>query len=54
LQFSQRDPRVSSTIVGMSDPRRIDQTARLAAYPIPGELWHRLRALISLGQMGAQ
>ncbi|HEX5332719.1 MAG TPA: aldo/keto reductase [Cellulomonas sp.] len=53
LQFSQRDPRVASTIVGMSQPSRIDLTAELAAYPIPGELWRRLRDLISQGQTGA-
>lgn len=53
LQFSQRDPRIASTIVGMSHPSRIDLTAELAAYPIPGELWRRLRDLISQGQTGA-
>jgi len=53
LQFSQRDPRVASTIVGMSHPSRIDRTAELAAFPIPSELWNRLRALVSQGQGGA-
>ena len=53
LQFSQRDPRVASTIVGVSHPSGIDLTAELAACPIPGELWRRLRDLISQGLTGA-
>jgi len=53
LQFSQRDPRVASTIVGMSHPSRIDRNSELAAFPIPSELWNRLRALVSQGQGGA-
>jgi D-threo-aldose 1-dehydrogenase len=39
LQFSLRDARVTSTVVGMSAPERIDQTLRLASWPIPDELW---------------
>jgi D-threo-aldose 1-dehydrogenase len=54
LQFSQRDPRVASTIVGMSNPSRIGQTAQLAACRIPDELWQRLHPLISPGHAGAQ
>ena len=42
LQFSLRDERVASTIVGMSDPKRIDQTLELAQWPIPTELWAEL------------
>ena len=45
LQFSLRDPRVTSTIVGVSAPERIDQTVRLAQTPIPEELWDELRPL---------
>jgi D-threo-aldose 1-dehydrogenase len=45
LQFSLRDPRISSTIVGMSRPERVDETLRLAAHPIPEQLWPRLEAL---------
>ncbi len=32
LQFSTRDPRVSSTIVGMSAPGRVDENVRLAEW----------------------
>jgi D-threo-aldose 1-dehydrogenase len=39
MQFSQRDERISSTLVGFSRPERIDQTIRLAQWPIPDELW---------------
>src|ERR687893_1677363 len=42
LQFSMRDPRVASTIVGFSRPERIGQTLVLAAEPIPEELFERL------------
>ena len=42
LQFSLRDARIVSTIVGMSRPERVQQTLKLAAHPIPDELWQRL------------
>jgi D-threo-aldose 1-dehydrogenase len=45
LQFSLRDPRITSTIIGMSKPERIQQTLELAAVPIPDELWPELDAL---------
>jgi D-threo-aldose 1-dehydrogenase len=42
LQFSVRDPRITSTIVGMSRPERVEQTLALAAFAIPDEVWPRL------------
>jgi D-threo-aldose 1-dehydrogenase len=45
LQFSMRDPRVASTIVGMTRPERVEQTLELAAEPVPEELWERLDRL---------
>jgi D-threo-aldose 1-dehydrogenase len=45
LQFSTRDPRIHSTIVGMSTPSRIAQTLVSYATPIPDELWARLEEL---------
>jgi D-threo-aldose 1-dehydrogenase len=45
LQFSMRDPRVVSTIVGMTRPERVKQTLDLAVHPIPDELWTRLDSL---------
>src|ERR671914_408405 len=47
LQFSMRDPRVISTIVGMSRPERVEQTLELAARPIPDELWSLLDSFIT-------
>lgn len=45
LQFSLRDPRITSTIVGMSRPERLAQTLALAAHPIPDALWPELAAV---------
>jgi D-threo-aldose 1-dehydrogenase len=45
LQFSLRDPRITSTIVGISRPERIAQTLELSRHPIPDELWAELDAL---------
>jgi D-threo-aldose 1-dehydrogenase len=49
LQFSLRDPRVVSTIVGISRPERVEQTIELATHPIPDELWPRLDSLVPPG-----
>ena len=45
LQFSMRDHRVASTIVGISRPERVQQTLELATHPLPNELWERLESL---------
>ena len=45
LQFSMRDPRVTSTICGVSKPERVTQTLEWAAYPIPATAWDELLAL---------
>jgi D-threo-aldose 1-dehydrogenase len=52
LQFSLREPRIASTIVGISEPGRVDQTLRLAQWPIPPELWDELEPLIAVGRNG--
>src|SRR5579883_3460960 len=39
LQYSLRDPRLVSTIVGISHPERLAQTVALARHPIPDEVW---------------
>ena len=49
LQFSLRDPRVVSTIVGISRPERVGQTLELATHPIPEELWERLDSFADPG-----
>jgi D-threo-aldose 1-dehydrogenase len=45
LQFSLRDPRVTSTIVGLSKPERVAETLELAAIPVPDALWASLDAM---------
>ncbi len=45
LQFSVRDPRVSSTVVGVSAPARSAETARLLSHQVPDELWAELDLL---------
>lgn len=45
LQFSMRDPRVTSTVVGMTRPERVAQTVELASTTIPDELWARIDAV---------
>jgi D-threo-aldose 1-dehydrogenase len=42
LQFSMRDPRITSTIVGITRPERVDQMTELSAYAIPDALWQEL------------
>ncbi|MCC7370667.1 MAG: aldo/keto reductase [Chloroflexi bacterium] len=45
LQFSMRDPRIASTIVGMTRVERIAETVALATHPIPDALWTALEPL---------
>ena len=47
LQFSLRDARIISTIVGISKPERLAQTIALACYPIPDALWQEIAAISS-------
>lgn len=42
LQFSLREPRITSTIVGFSRPERVQETLRLANQSIPEVLWKTL------------
>jgi D-threo-aldose 1-dehydrogenase len=52
LQFSTRDKRIASTIVGVSDPARIEQTLELANWPIPDAVWTKLNEIASRGRAG--
>ena len=45
LQFSMRDPRVHSTIVGINTVERAEKTAALAKMVIPDSLWEALDEL---------
>ena len=44
-QFSLRESRVASTIVGISAPERVEETVALARWPIPAVLWNELEPL---------
>ncbi|MGB0438813.1 MAG: aldo/keto reductase [Paracoccaceae bacterium] len=46
LQFSIRDPRIASTIVGVSKPDRVAQTLDWACADIPTALWDALDGLM--------
>ncbi|MBO0903240.1 aldo/keto reductase [Jiella sonneratiae] len=45
LQFSMRDPRVASTIVGVSRPERVAETLEWAGATLPDALWQALADL---------
>jgi len=54
LQFSMRDPRVASTIVGISTPERVEETLTLAALPIPNSFWSDIAPIVDEGRTGAR
>jgi D-threo-aldose 1-dehydrogenase len=45
LQFSLRDPRVTSTVCGVSKPERVAETLDWARFPIPDALWEDLKSV---------
>lgn len=45
LQFSMRDPRITSTVCGVSKPERVAETNQWANWPIPDALWEELSAI---------
>jgi D-threo-aldose 1-dehydrogenase len=47
LQFSMRDDRVASTVLGTSSPTRLEQTIALAEQPISAAFWHAAERLIA-------
>jgi len=52
LQFSARDERVASTVVGMSRPQRFAEMQDLIDSPVPSELWSAIEPLVREGQAG--
>ena len=40
-----RDPRVTSTVCGVSKPERVAQTLEWARFPIPEAVWEELKAV---------
>lgn len=45
LQFSMRDPRIASTICGVSRPERVQETLDWAQWPISAAAWDELLSL---------
>jgi D-threo-aldose 1-dehydrogenase len=45
LQFSIRDPRIASTICGVTKPERVQETLEWARFPIPEAAWEELKAI---------
>lgn len=45
LQFSLRDPRIASTVIGVSSPERVAQTVAWSEWDIPAEVWDELEGL---------
>ena len=45
LQFSMRDPRITSTIAGVSKPERVAETLAWARADIPEDVWEEIGAL---------
>ncbi|ASP19049.1 D-threo-aldose 1-dehydrogenase [Antarctobacter heliothermus] len=45
LQFSLRDPRITSTVIGVSSPERVQKTMDWTAMKLPAALWDDLMAL---------
>jgi D-threo-aldose 1-dehydrogenase len=45
LQFSLRDPRITSTVIGMTRPERLHETIALAQHEIPEALWEEITAI---------
>jgi D-threo-aldose 1-dehydrogenase len=52
LQFSLRESRITSTIVGITEPERVEQTLRLAEISIPDKLWADLEPVAAVGRKG--
>ncbi len=45
LQFSLRDPRITSTVVGATEPGQVDDLVRNATATVPDALWDELGPL---------
>ena len=51
LQFSLRDPRIASTVVGFSRPERVDECVAHARTAVPEALWQELDALVPSNEL---
>ncbi|OLT02058.1 oxidoreductase [Pseudonocardia sp. CNS-004] len=48
VQFSTRDPRIATTVVGVSRPERVAETVELAGMTIPDDLWSEIDKAIGV------
>jgi D-threo-aldose 1-dehydrogenase len=46
VQFSTRDPRIASTVIGFSRPERVDQAVEQVARAVPEEFWAEVERLV--------
>ena len=42
LQFSLRDPRIASTVVGISKLERLQETVELTQQALPEDIWEKI------------
>jgi D-threo-aldose 1-dehydrogenase len=54
LQYSLREKMITSTIVGMSTPDRVEETERLSRIQIPEDIWNELNQLAEFGRHGME
>lgn len=47
LQFSLRDERITSTVIGITKPERLAETERLATLAVPEQLWEDLAPFVA-------
>jgi D-threo-aldose 1-dehydrogenase len=45
LQFSMRDPRIASTVCGVTKPERVEQTLAWASFVIPEAFWEDVASI---------
>jgi D-threo-aldose 1-dehydrogenase len=45
LQFSLRETRIATTVVGLTSPEQVDRTLELAKHSIPDALWEAIAAV---------
>jgi D-threo-aldose 1-dehydrogenase len=54
LQYSLREEGITSTIVGMSTPERVEETLKLSQIEIPEHVWDELNQLAEVGRHGVE
>jgi len=47
VQFSTRDPRIATTVLGISRPERVAESVDLATMPVPDQLWSDVEDIVS-------